>query len=345
MAVPTYIFHDNFESGDASGWNVAESDTDGQLDFPHYSTLARIPGIAMPYCGAYCARWQLAFPINTDSTIGDDSITIADGETIWVRFRMWISPDVAASIVGVDNITVLEFQRTTGNGVIYNFGIRFSGTAHWIVGATTLAGATSTGTIELGKWNTIELKVNVQTGAATGEIELYVTPEGGEPSETVTVSLGSNQSTDPVVRAVLGIQDKNTTTVGTILIDDFAVDNVRIYPGLHRFSRVRQLTGSSHVFVGPGTVERVVMQSSAATDNVVTIYDTDTGQTHQGIKKVVLANTATSEVVEATMVPFHVDRGCFVEIAGTANPEVFVTIGNASAGFSEGGMRNYAQRL
>jgi hypothetical protein len=345
MAVPTYIFSDSFESGSAAAWDVAESDTDSQLDFPHYSELARFPGIAMPAHGAYCARWTMG-AVTGDATIGDASITIADGETIWVRFSIWISPDTATLSTANDSVPILEFQRTTANAVIYSFGFQvFAATdlITWNVGEATPS-LQVPGNAQLGVWNTIELMLNVQTGAATGDVELYVTPEGEEPSTTAVRSAGSIQNAAAVVRAILGTQDKLATTLGTVLVDDFVVDNARIWPNRSRFSNVRQITGSSHAFIGPGTVEAVVLSSSAVADNVVAIYDTDTAQAHQGLKKLSLSNTVASEVVSANSVPFHVTRGCYVEIAGTGSPEVMVTIRDAPASMSDGGMRNFANK-
>lgn len=345
MAQPTYIFSDGFESGNASAWDVAESDTDSQLDFPHYSELARVPGLAMPYKGAYCARWTLG-AVTGDATIGDASITIANTETIWVRFNIWLSPSLATSTTANDAVPLLEFQQSVGNGVIYCFGIQIAAATDlitWNIGEATPS-IQAAGNARLGVWNTIELKVNVETGGTSGELELYVTPDGESPSSTATQSIGSVQSAAAVVRAILGSQDKLATTLGTILIDNFAVDNVRIWPDRERFPTVRQLTTTSHAFIGPGTVESVVLASSAAADNVVTIYDTDTAQAHQGLKKLSLANTVASEIVDAQSVPFDVERGCYVEITGSATPQVFVSIGDAPAGFTEGGIRSYAQR-
>ena len=77
MAFP-YIFKANFEGGTNGEWD-SESDTGSRLDFPHYSELARIPGLAMPYRGARCMRVDLTTGQTNDHTVTEGDIDIADG--------------------------------------------------------------------------------------------------------------------------------------------------------------------------------------------------------------------------------------------------------------------------
>ena len=58
MAFP-WLSECNFEDG-TKGHFDTETDTETRLDFPHYSELARTPGMGMPWRGAYCARVNLA---------------------------------------------------------------------------------------------------------------------------------------------------------------------------------------------------------------------------------------------------------------------------------------------
>jgi hypothetical protein len=191
---------------------------------------------------------------------------------------------------------------------------------------------------------TVELSANLVTAGATGTISAYVTVDGREPSATATVTKGSVQGLT-ITHAWLGVQDHKATTLGTILIDNFVtIEDTRIYPDKDRFSCVRTITGNEHAFVGPGTITNVTL-ASTANDNIITIYDTDTAQTHQGLKKLVISNHAAAETVDAGGVPFEVTRGCYVETtAGSDNPEVTLTIGRATGWYSEGNMRRYAHQ-
>ena len=60
MAYP-FVFHSNFEQGDNSEWDSqTDTATPDQMDFPHFSTLAKLPDSSLaPYSGAYCARIRL----------------------------------------------------------------------------------------------------------------------------------------------------------------------------------------------------------------------------------------------------------------------------------------------
>jgi len=93
MANPADLtFQDNFETGDATGWSGGETDAQSQLDIVHYSTLAGIPGMPMPYSGgAYCARWVLSGGTN-DAILTEADIDINTAVTTWAKFNVWISP-------------------------------------------------------------------------------------------------------------------------------------------------------------------------------------------------------------------------------------------------------------
>jgi hypothetical protein len=194
---------------------------------------------------------------------------------------------------------------------------------------------------------TVELKVHLVVGVANGDITAYVTVDGGEPSSTATVTKTSVEGI-AITHAWLGVQDHKATTLGTILIDNFAMDGnvtpARIYPDKDRFSCTRTITGNEHAFIGPGTITNVTLASTDA-GNIVTIYDTDTAQAYQGNKKLVISNHTAAETVDAGGVPFEVTRGCYVETtAGAESPEVTLTIGRATGWFSEGNMRRYAHQ-
>jgi hypothetical protein len=367
MANPEQIsFQDNFESGDFSGWSVGEVDTEDQLDVVHYTTLAKIPGMPMPYSGAYCLRAQLtgsgAPPADAITTEAD--IDINTTMTNWVQFNIWIDPDFKTNTTADDNFALFEFQDTADKE-IFVFGLDYTLTTNvlkWGVGGATdnaVPDTLSAAEVPLGKWLTVELSANLVTAGATGTISAYVTEDGQEPSETVTVTKGSVQGLT-ITHGVLGAQDHKATTIGTILIDGFqysgkdTVSGARIYPTKDRFSTTRQFLssglvkelGSFHAFVGQGTVSNVTWLTGGGTAAFLSVYDTDTAQTGTGDRKAALTQSLAGEVIDVANVPFNVTRGCYVEIddSGNSNQEVIVTIERAPNWFSDGNMRRYAHR-
>lgn len=369
MANPEQIsFQDSFESGDFSGWSVGEVDTESQLDVVHYSTLAGIPGMPMPYSGAYCARWVLfgsgAPPADAITT--DIDFAINTTITTWVKFNMWVDPDFKTNTTADDNFAVFEYQDTA-NKEIFAFGLDYVNSTDLLkfaVGGATdnaVPNTLSTTQVPLGKWFTVELKAHLVTAGATGDITAYITEDGQEPSETATVTKGSVQGLT-ITHGVLGIQDQKATTIGTILIDNIqcsgikTVDGVRIYPTKDRFSTVRQfvragqnlLAQGFHAFVGAGTVSNVTWNTAVggAADGLLAIYDTDTAQAHVGNRRAALQQSLIAENIDVASVPFDVTRGCYVEIdsAAAETHEVIVTIERAPNWFSDGNMRRYAHR-
>jgi len=343
MANPEWQFQDGFESGDDTAWDITEIDTGSFLDFPHYRELARIPGIGMPYSGAYCMR------INYTDTpavayVGDDAIDIGDGETIWTRCNIFVDP--AISTATNDDVIFLDFRQTS-NATIFKAAIwvdTANGVVKWRVGDFASA-ATSTATLELGCWYTVELKINVQTGAATGDITLYATKEGDLPSTTAAVALTGKQAAAPVLNALFGLNGATASTRGYILLDNLvttADGGSRIWPDTDRFSTTKEITRSEHVFLGAGTVSGVQLTGDSNADQVLTIYDTDIGKNWTSNKKVALV-TSGEVLTVSSEISFDVIRGCYAVLEGT-NPEAIIHIARAPNWFSEGNIRRFALR-
>ncbi len=359
MALPAYLFADGFEDGTSGAWDVADSDTSSQLDYPHYTVLARTPGLPMPYRGAYCARIVMAAGNTNDATFGDAANgALATTNTIWWRFNIWLGQDIIDGNAADDVIPLVQFQKADGT-VELVFGIKYNDTAGTITWGAGVAAPTnfSTGAAQTNTWNTVELKVNVVTGAATGEIEVYVTPDGQEPSSTVVVEKTAVQSSAATTKAIVGVQDKLSATTGTILLDNFIVDNIaltaRIYPEKNRFSTVRTLSNATtqtrvrdeHVFIGPGTVTGITaIDGGADSSAVVTVYDTDTAQAYDSLRKATVGVIVAGDTKYARNVPFDVLRGCYVTVEGTTPVVAEITIDRAPNWFSDGNMRRFAHR-
>jgi hypothetical protein len=356
-------FQDTFESGDATVWSGGETDTASQLDVVHYSTLAGIPGMPMPYSGgAYCARWILSGG-TADAFFTEADININTAVTNWVKFNVWIDPNFKTNTTADDNIVL--FEANAGANESFAFGIDYVNSTDslvWAIGTHATAATPSTDStrqVVLGVWHTIELKMHVVTGSAAGDITLYVTEAGQEPSETADATLGSIQNA-AVTEGLLGVQDHEATTNCIILMDNFQFSGVlgtsgaRIYPTKERFSTVRQFVRagsfkddqSFHAFVGPGRVTNISWITNINVDGLLGIYDTDTAQAHLGNRKAALQQSLASESMDLAMVPFDVTRGCYVvtDSAASEVQEVIVTIDRAPNWFSDGNMQRFANK-
>lgn len=366
MPVVNIVFQDNFERGvdglaDAGRFD-SETDTESQLDIPHYTELARTPGLPMPYGGgAYCVRCVLsgsgAPP--ADAFLKEADTNINTTETFWFKFNMWVDPDFKTNTTVTDNFAVFELQDAADKE-IFVFGLNYNATTDFLAfgvgGATDNAVPTTLSTTEvpLGAWFTVELKVHLVTAGATGDITAYVTSAGGTPSTTATVTKASVQGLT-ITHGVLGVQDHLATTLGTILLDNFMMETERIWPQKNRFSETIRMTQSGHVFVGPGTVEKIVAISGTGTAGTYQMFDTDTGQIYPPIQKDQLRGTAVGTVYTSTNTPFEVTRGLFYHDSDGTNvsgiwaldtdpAETFITISRAPNWFSDGNMRRYAHR-
>ena len=341
MAHP-WIFESNFESGDETEWDT-EVDGGSQLDFPHYSELARTPGLPMPFNGAYCARWQLISGLTAAATLSEADLNITDTSTAWAKWNLWIDPNFKTNITADDNFVIFEWQGA-GNVVSFALGMDYTLTTDRLVWASGELTPTtvSAADVTLGKWLTVEIKGNAETGGG-GEIEVYITPDGAEPSSTVTTETTS-MTNIAVTHGVLGVQDKLGTTVGTMLMDNFVMDDLRIWPDKDRFSTTRQITKSQHLFVGPGSVDNVtVFDAGGDATATLEIFDTDTAQSHALRSKGYIQSEANEDAQDFSTVPFNVTRGCYVSLGGTTS-KAWVSFTPGANWYSDGNIRRFAQR-
>ncbi len=336
MAYP-FIFESNFEQGDNSEWD-SESDTGGLLDFPHYTTLAAIPGMGLPFRGAYCMR--IVCGDANDHVLVEGDMNIADTATASLRFYLYIHPDFAATVNDIFNI--YEWQQAGGTvEAVISLQITAATDAVDIAIADGTEASSNFNPISKGVWHTIEAINNTETNAS-GTLTLIV--DGG----TLT-SLTSIDSAAAVGRGVLGTQNTLSTTTGTLLFDQFVFDELQIYPFKRRYVETILVTKSQHLFVGNGQIENITLQSGDTTvDNEVTIYDTDTADTTDASNIVVtLRNTAVKEIVDPAGMPVRVTRGAYVLLSGTpeaGGPMALVQISFAQGWGSEGAIRTYASR-
>lgn len=160
-------------------------------------------------------------------------------------------------------------------------------------------------------------------------------------SQVVTLTSLTNAAA--IGRGVLGTQDTLSTTTGTILLDDFTMDDARLFPYKERFPQVVQITKSTHVFIGPGSVNSAAILS-ANSDDQINVWDTDTANINdgQGFKM-----ELDYDVSIAFAGPLSFQRGCYVQLIGSSNPrgEVITTSQSNQKGvvgpiyYSQNGLR------
>jgi hypothetical protein len=336
LAFP-WIFESNFEAGTNAEWD-SESDTGSLLDFPHYSKLAALPwSNAAPYRGAYCMRVQMGD--TNDHTLTEGDIDIADAATAFVAFYLYLAPNVTAT--ADDSFNIFEFQQTDGTRE-GSCGLRItaaSGNIEIGIGDGVAPSTYSAELLQRNRWYHIELAYKVHT-TDEGTFTLYV-------NGVSRVALTALDNAAAVGQGVLGTQDTLSTTTGTILFDQFVMDDAQIYPHRERFPTNVTLTKSAHVFVGPGTVESAALLSTTA-GHTLLLFDTDTANVNdaQGF----VTELAVGNLVAASgPIPFK--RGCYAQLTGTSvRAQINLSPSENEPGsqgppyYSAWGVRHYGQR-
>lgn len=330
MAFP-YIFESNFAAGTNAEWD-SESDTGSLLDFPHYSQLAVIPNMTVPYNGAYCMR--IVMGDTNDHTLIEGDVDIADTVTRYSSFYFYPGKDVDAT--ADDTWNIYEVQGTA-NAVENAIGLRYTAATDLLEIGVGQTAPTAFYTINKGKWYHLELVSVIQTGG-TGTATLWVDGQSVAEVDTLTNTA--------VLRGVLGTQNTLATTTGTLLFSQFRFDDAQVYPDRERFPHTIRLTKTRNAFVGPGWIESATILSANGTMDV---YDTDTANINDAQSKSIELNTAGNFVSHDT--PIRFERGCYVVLGGT-NPygEIKLVVSSDKPGVhgpvawgSDGAIRMYGQ--
>lgn len=330
MAFP-WIFAENFESGTLGGFD-SESDTGSRLDFPHYSDLAKIPGLPAPYRGAYCMRIEMG---DTNAhTLTEGDLDIADAGTAWARFYLYAANNVTATADDTFNIFALT---QAGGTVEASLGMRITAATNLLeIGIGDGTAPTSFVEFKRGRWTCIEWKLLVSTGGV-GTSTLFI--DGSS-----RIALTSQTHAAAIGSGLLGTTGTLATTTGTLLFDQFIFDDAQVFPFVERFPQSMMLTKSGHVFVGPGRIDNVALMSGAGTDCVLQVFDTDTAYTSDAANmKGELKNVTNNDLVDPAGMPIDFSRGCYVALSGTT-PRAQVLINYATGYGSDGAIRSLAQR-
>ena len=326
-----FIVETGFEDGTLDTFS-SETDTTSKLDFPHYSELAAIPGLPGPYRGAFCMRVDLA--VGTTNAFVTD-ITNWDSLTAGVRrhtsFKLFVSSDI--TMANNDEFAILQLIET-GAAIEVGIFINFT-TANGLRIGIGETGATQFLPLTTNVWHHVNLNTLIDDGGGNnGTIDLSL--DGGAATQVAGV-LDQNAITS----GRIGVVDQDaSTTAGVLLFDEFIIDDGEIFPTTFRFPVTQLLTVSGHAFVGPGRIEDISLMAGGATNNVLSIFDTDRGNTNDASKIVAELKgvTTNSELVRFHDGDIQVQRGCFVSMTGT-NPRALIKIKYAPAYGSDGAIR------
>ncbi len=330
MAFP-FIFESNFEVGANTEWD-SESDTGSLLDFPHYSTLAKINRLPAPFRGAYCMR--VVCGDTNDHTLIEGDIDIADTASGFIRFNLYVSPDFTGT--ADDTFNIFEFQQAAGT-IETSLSLRITAATNLLeIGIGDGVVGTSFVTFERGRWTAIEVGMLCST-SDVGTLTLWI--DGASRIALTTLDQAAG-----VGRGVLGTQDTLSTTTGTLLFDQFIFDDLRVYPISQRFPESVLLTKSAHVFVGTGNVLNATLLSGSGTDSVLQVFDTDVASVLDASNvKLELKNVAVNDPVDPAGVPIQVVRGCYVQLSGTV-PRAMVNVGSAQGYWSDGRIKQHGAK-
>jgi len=338
MAFP-WLTENGFETGAIGHFDAFSPDPFTRSQYAHYSALAKVPGLPAPFRGAYCFKVDLATN-TTDHYLqetGSWDVALAAAAMSW-RFAFFLSKNTVMANANEFAIfqlwsgaTTVEVgcyvNYTTANG--FRLGIGEATASQFIA-------------LSLGEWHFIELTFTPETAGdgTANDASIAGWLDGGAFTTVSTLDVAA------ITSGVMGVIGQDAgTTAGHVLFDDVIADDARIFPPVRRWPLHRVITQSEHVFVGPGIVDSAELISGVATDNVLTLFDTDTADVNEANCFVLrLNNTANSELVPSgDLSNRQFIRGCYAQLAGT-NPRAVVNILRASAYASDGAVREYGAK-
>ena len=175
---------------------------------------------------------------------------------------------------------------------------------------------------ELREWFAVK-SVN-DLGSNDGTIDIFVTPENTLAATATYAAQVGSLDQGAVTTGSLGIQNHAATTTGTILIDDFVQDDVRIFPN-ERFPTTFTVTQNAHLFVGPGSIDAAALMTTGGSE-ILTLWDTDRANVDATQSFRV---QLTDGVQTAFTGPLTFQKGCYAVISGT-NARAHVILTEAS---------------
>ena len=322
MALPLE-FYENFEAGTKGNFD-SETDDGNRLDFPHARDLK--PSGLNAYRGAYCMRVDIGK--NNNPAYLSETISWASGQTRYGRFRLFVGKDVQFGN-NLDYVRILQFYSTgelrEGRLVIGRVdpvGIVLAVEMH----GETWGDNNAYFALPIGEWVTIEWlrKVDSSIGFMSALL----------PDVCQITSDRRADATNIEMR--FGGFDNSGDLKGTLLFDEFAIDEGRLYDdsgSAHNGAlsgRNIVLLKSGFAFLGKGEIEHVNLIDGGSGDCRVKIYDTDdVNALPIGGLRENLATLTASSTAQSLHRGFSVSRGAYVELSGT-NPQAIVRIGKVA---------------
>jgi len=295
------LFESNFEAGTNAEWDN-EADTGSNLDFPHYSELARFKQTT--YRGAYCMRVKMGD--TNDHTLRMDIGNIAEDDTRFLNFHLYLGNDLAFS--ADDDIHLVHFEEvedTTTGATLFLRMITATDVISLALGENETINTTTLYTITRGRWYNIGVRMLADTQGA-GTLDLYVDSSASKIAITSVTAV-------PILDIIFGVTDGLSTTTGTILFDEVKFDDVQVFPYRERRPKVMNIAKTQSIFVGPGQVEAAALISTGGSV-ALRLYDTDVANIDD-------LNSLVIELLDAQFTsasgPINFQRGCYAVVAGT----------------------------
>lgn len=310
MAFP-YTFFENFEDGTLGNFN-SETDTGSALDFPHYTQLTRTND-PTPYRGAHMLRVDLAnVGGNTAYVQENDGFDLALDATLYIMFTLFVTDDLTMAASDLFQLFSMQSTGPVDEACVFIFNNAGSIELHANETASTTGSISKA--LELGKWHTVELYVNLDAGGGNdGTLDCWL--DGVQIGSQITAL---NQGA--IVQARLGAMGTDAgTTAGRIFIDRIIADDERIR-SMTRWANHRELVDNEYFFLGQGDLANIHILSTSG-DEVVKVFNTDGKNetyTSGAINRTdpIIELGATS--IKSTSGNFHFTRGCYVEMSGTS---------------------------
>lgn len=261
-----------------------------------------------------------------DAVLIEGDIDIAAATASFFRWYMNILGNTSTAS---DTMNIFEIQSAAGTDTWGCVGLRVSAasTAIELGVGRSVPTSFATFTLPTNSWHCIEVRATTaaDSDTADGGVTLFV--------DGVQLVAVTSLDQDTIIgRGVLGLQDQLLTTEMTILIDEFAQDDARLYPFVKQFPEVMRMTKSGHAFVGRGMVENVTLISGAtATDCQVSVFDSGYGITNDASNiGVLLKNVTADEIVDPAGMPIECYEGCYVALTGT-QPSALIKVSRMQA--------------
>ena len=322
MAFP-WDFEENFETGTAGAFTGTPVDTIGKIDFPGPQDDLDIP----PVIGGYVMRVDLKRGTDDAYVLGDATLNLATGTTMYARFWLYLSDDF--KIPGATD-SVRIFQLLSG-GTTEEVAIAlvrsFKGDIMLAIRSPEYNGFISGIEIGRNQWTCLELRI--VAGGTASELHVYA---NGSQISAVAMSWVS-----PLNAWRMGAITQSADIYGTLYFDSVVIDNDRLVaPDLldpdELSGETITLTKTGYAFVGPGEVTCVTLIGMDNT-HAVNLYDTDRLPVAIHDLKVGLKVAAAESNESKGTKAFK--RGCYVVFSGTASatlaPTVIIQLGQVSS--------------